>query len=314
MPISSLAIATSKSTTSISICIHQATECLTSELSPRWLYTPRGCAILHVPERNQHLIHTTYPTSWGYHPPKEDAGQSTLTAASLPKGDSRFSELFAFVGTLDYAPIFCVPAALSFRRELCGGEAFIYEHMRGTVQRGATLLARRFGTEVMGEMGRETTEKDTHAVSGGSDAVSGGSDAVSGGSDAVSGGSDAARDCAIATVLLPINIVLSNQDVVETQNRRGSANCGRISVLAREVPRYLTWIRQVVQDDFNAGIMLHEYKGDIWMRLSGQIYLTIGDFEWLGDVLDNLFVRIDQGQGLQEQIAGAGPVGHETTE
>ncbi|KAL3474440.1 pyridoxal phosphate-dependent transferase [Aspergillus californicus] len=92
----------------------------------KWLFVPRSCCVLYVPERNQHLIRSTTPTSWGYIPPPG----TTESTPSIMKSDDPskppFESLFEFVGTNDDTPYFCVPAALKFRSEICSGEERIY--------------------------------------------------------------------------------------------------------------------------------------------------------------------------------------------
>ncbi|KAI0020167.1 pyridoxal phosphate-dependent transferase [Xylariomycetidae sp. FL0641] len=42
-----------------------------------WLMVPRGGAVLYVPFRNQHMIRTTFPTSWNYENPKTRLANDT---------------------------------------------------------------------------------------------------------------------------------------------------------------------------------------------------------------------------------------------
>src|SRR6059058_1238395 len=74
----------------------------------RWLYTPRGCAIFHVPKRNQHLIRTTYPTSHGFRTITSPDPSAPIRNPLPPDGKSPFVSLFQFVATADNTPYYCV--------------------------------------------------------------------------------------------------------------------------------------------------------------------------------------------------------------
>ncbi|GKZ84338.1 hypothetical protein AnigIFM56816_009661 [Aspergillus niger] len=117
----------------------------------RWLFVPRSCCVLYVPKRNQHLIRTTIPTSWGFIPSED----SPATAPSVMKSDdvtkSAFESLFEFVATNDDTPHFCVSAALEFRKTICGGEERIYEYLERLANEAADIVAAALGTDVMEE-------------------------------------------------------------------------------------------------------------------------------------------------------------------
>ncbi|RFU35281.1 hypothetical protein B7463_g1030, partial [Scytalidium lignicola] len=106
----------------------------------KWLYTPRGCAIFHVPLRNQHLIRTSLPTSHGY---------QYLSGPPDQTRKSRFVYLFEFVATTDYTPYFCVPTAIKFRQEVCGGEEAIRKYCFNLAKVGGKRVAEILGTQVM---------------------------------------------------------------------------------------------------------------------------------------------------------------------
>ncbi|KAK9235559.1 pyridoxal phosphate-dependent transferase [Lipomyces kononenkoae] len=138
----------------------------------KWLFTPRGCAVLHVPVRNQALIRTTFPTSHGFNPIEElNAPNPHLT---LSPGKSQFESLFEFVATMDSSPYTCVPTALAFRRDVCGGEDNIIEYMQYIVTQGTNAVASMLGTEVM------ATDASSPA--------------------------DELRNCALANVRLPLSV------------------------------------------------------------------------------------------------------------
>lgn len=115
----------------------------------RWLMVPRGCALLYVPFANQHLIKTTFPTSGGYRPPEVRATMAT---------SEYFVGLFVKVSTNDTTPYACIPAALKFRQDVCGGEDNIREYCGRMTREGGARMADIFSTEVL-ENGSQTLRR-----------------------------------------------------------------------------------------------------------------------------------------------------------
>jgi selenocysteine lyase/cysteine desulfurase len=327
----------------------------------KWMYTPRGCALLHVPKRNQHLIRTTFPTSHGYMPldSDEETLNDSIPPHSAPK--SSFLKMFEFVATTDDSPYYCVPAALNFRQNLCpGGEEGIYEYIRNIAQRGADLLAMELGTEVMDEIdeGRGLKTMGSYEANDRRDSSIG-----------YAGG---LRDCAMANVLLPIHIEGATSvgsiaggpggagsagglSPLHGQGRKGSygfsnafsqssnspqsaaptgleppgapwmtreissspagspgespmgspslhsVGGGAVVIKARDVKTHLNWMKKKLVDEYRTYVPIFQYNGKVWCRVSGQIYLELRDFEWLGGVLKVLCERVRQGESLRPE-------------
>jgi hercynylcysteine S-oxide lyase len=236
MPTSSSAIATSEH------------ECLLTHLFLltyfRWLYTPRGCAIFHIPRRNQYFIRTTYPTSHGFRPTVSPDPSAPIRNPLPPDGKSPFVSLFQFVATTDNAPYYCVPEALRFRREVCGGEEKIYKYTRDIAQQGADRIGAILGTSVMDD------GKDWQKGQGG------------------------LRDCAMANIRLPLAIG------------------GEGGVSKQEVDEARNWMELQLIEKYNTFAAIYDYKGKLWARVSGQVYLELSDFVWLGGVLQELCAAV----------------------
>jgi selenocysteine lyase/cysteine desulfurase len=116
----------------------------------KWLYVPRGCAILYVPESHQPLVRSTLPTSHGFIPSPKPGVQVRLNP--LPPaaaGKSTFVTNFEFVGTVDSTPYLCLPEAIKWRREACGGEEAIMEYNVSLARKGAKVVAGILGTKVL---------------------------------------------------------------------------------------------------------------------------------------------------------------------
>jgi len=101
----------------------------------KWLYTKRGCAILYVPMRNQHMIKSAVPTSSSYTTPAD-------------RNDPNFVIQFETNGTIDVTSYLSVGPALDFRNWL-GGEAKINEYCHNMAVKGGKRLAEILGTRVM---------------------------------------------------------------------------------------------------------------------------------------------------------------------
>lgn len=66
-------------------------------------------------------MRSSLPTSHWYEPVPRPGEQPTPNPLP-PSSKSNFVQQFEFVGTVDNASLLCIPAALKFRKEICGGE------------------------------------------------------------------------------------------------------------------------------------------------------------------------------------------------
>jgi selenocysteine lyase/cysteine desulfurase len=192
--------------------------------------------MLHVPKRNQHLIKSSLPTSHGY-VPIDRPGKPKINNPLPPSDLSAFLELFAFVGTMDYAPYLCIPAAIKFRRDICGGEEAIMAYCNGIVRQGTRRVAEILGTDVLGD------EKQ--------------------------------RECPMAMVRLPIR--LGTDVAVEHEKLVGP------------------FIERSCFDRHHTFVPVTFHNGNWWVRLSGQVYLDIDDFDRVGTFLYQICNAVKSG-------------------
>lgn len=221
--------------------------------------------MFHVPARNQNLIRSSLPTSWGFRSLPD--GKAEEYDPLHPKGNSPFVELFAFVATTDTTPYLCVPEALKFRETICGGEASIRQYCQHVSRVGGKRMAQILGTEIMDNKTRSLTQ------------------------------------CCFANVRLPLT--LSGQspnsahslDAFEGQVGEDAVFEQHGVVTAEEVPVVVKWLMDRAQKEFDTHIPAKIHAGAIWVRLSGQIYLEVEDYEWAGRVLKALCERVSKGEG-----------------
>jgi selenocysteine lyase/cysteine desulfurase len=119
----------------------------------KWLLTPRGSAVLYVPERHHALMRSTIPTSHGFVPAPTNDGSPAARSPFPPSAKSAFVNNFEFVGSIDNSPVLCVPAAIEWRKRVTWegkqGEEAIYAYMAHNAREGGELMAAAFGTEIM---------------------------------------------------------------------------------------------------------------------------------------------------------------------
>ena len=111
----------------------------------KWLFVPRGCAVLYAACRTQSLLHTSFPTSWGFAPKK---GLCRNQFSQTEGRQTPFETLFESFGTMDYSAFLCIPAALRFRRA-SGGEVEIMQYNTQLAQNGGAIMARILGTKIL---------------------------------------------------------------------------------------------------------------------------------------------------------------------
>ncbi|KAJ9318355.1 hypothetical protein DTO271D3_1612 [Paecilomyces variotii] len=235
----------------------------------KWLYTPRGCAVLYVPVRNQHLLRTTLPTSWGFIPRPDSLPtvRSVLPSPESPK--SPFELLFQFVASTDDSPYLCTPTAIKFRQEVCGGEERIYSYLEELANQAGDIVAAALGTEVLQEP------------------------------DLLPGQVSQIRRCAMVTVRLPLAVGNNNNNNNVSNNKSSHTTLLSPTV----VPDVIDWMQKTMVDKYGTFVPVFQHGSWLWTRLSAQIYLEKSDFEWLAGVLKELCETVARGEVSGEEKA-----------
>ncbi|GAP87022.2 putative aminotransferase family protein [Rosellinia necatrix] len=237
----------------------------------KWLMVPRGCAILYVPKRNQHLIKTSYPTDGRYLPEAE--------REAMPP-TKYFGSLFEHVSTIDTSPYLCVLAALDFRNAICGGEARVLAYCAGLAREGGALMATLMGTEVLSQSGsaledccftnvRLPLDIDID------DDQDGRAPREGCGSSSSSGG--------------------------------GSSSSRGEGIPHGEAQAVADWMTGTSVREFDTYIAVRYYAGRLWTRISSQIYLELPDFAWAAGVLLELCARARRGDWRPAVVDGPSP-------
>ncbi|KAL0074184.1 pyridoxal phosphate-dependent transferase [Phycomyces blakesleeanus] len=102
----------------------------------KWMFMPRGCAVLYVAKRNQGHVHPlSINAKYMHHKDAQD--------------NSSFQNEFGGLSTtIDCANYLCANAALDYRQSL-GGEDAIMKYCNDLAVKGGALVAKILGTEVM---------------------------------------------------------------------------------------------------------------------------------------------------------------------
>ncbi|PWN54261.1 PLP-dependent transferase [Violaceomyces palustris] len=109
----------------------------------KWLSCHRGCALLYVPKRNQHLA-LGIPTSHDYESPNLPKSKGPILLPS--DAPSMFIKMWEWTGTQDLSSHLSIPYAIEFRKWL-GGEDKIIEYNSNLARKGAAIVKELLGQE-----------------------------------------------------------------------------------------------------------------------------------------------------------------------
>jgi hercynylcysteine S-oxide lyase len=171
--------------------------------------------------------------------------------------DDPLGDLFAWAATIDQSPYLCIPQALAFRLEFCGGEDQIREYCFDLARNSGKIMAQILQTEVM--------DNKTESLS----------------------------QCCFTMVRLPLAFGRDELDVYSEVDQKIS----RSPPLDPEKgPAIVKWIMDKVMTEYNAWIPGKFYGNAAWVRLSAQLYLELKDFEWAAQILSQLCKRVQAGE------------------
>lgn len=198
------------------------------------------------------------PTSWGFIPAPDspETIASVLQDPNAPVTKTAFEQLFEFVATSDDSAYICVPAALTFRAEVCGGEDAIISYIQRVANEGADAVAAALGTEVMQEP------------------------------DLKPGQESRMRQCAMTTIRLPIAVVADGKEA------ESLGHTPLVVLSEEEARKAFSWIQTQLIDVHNTFLPVFRHGPWLWTRLSGQTYLETSDFEAVGVVLRDICEQV----------------------
>src|SRR5256885_6573789 len=58
------------------------------------------------------------------------------------------------------------------------------------------------------------------------------------------------------------------------------------------------WMLDTLMSEYDTFLAIFVFQGKWWVRMCGQVYLELSDFEWAGRVLKELCERIGKGEYL----------------
>lgn len=82
-------------------------------------------------------MRSSIPTSHGFQPlPEILQKKQYISPYELPASKNPFVFQFSYTGTIDNGPPLCIPAALRFRQDICGGEEAIRDYCCNLAREG----------------------------------------------------------------------------------------------------------------------------------------------------------------------------------
>ncbi|GEQ67685.1 hypothetical protein JCM33374_g1350 [Metschnikowia sp. JCM 33374] len=106
----------------------------------KWLSLPRGCAVLYVDPKHHRVIQTM-PISHSFVSSKAKLQENDVENLLVSK--------FTFVGSDTFASLACIPTAIKFRNEICGGEDSIRDYCEGLARKVGQLTLEKWpGTQL----------------------------------------------------------------------------------------------------------------------------------------------------------------------
>lgn len=169
--------------------------------------------------------------------------------------------MFEFVGTIDNSPYLCLPAAISYRQNVLGGEARITNYIQSIARRGAQIIADMLGTDILDDASHSLTQ------------------------------------CALQNIRLPLGTRGGEGErYIGAAELEGKSETYMVDVeKAAGVTQYL---QRTMTREFGTFIPVILYRGNWFARVSGQVYLDEEDFRFGGRVLKELVERVRNGEGV----------------
>lgn len=156
---------------------------------------------------------------------------------------------------------------MEFRTTRCGGEDAIMSYCETLAYKAGNRVAEILGSEVLSETGGKRGRDEPQ-------------------------GASQLRRCAFANVRLPISI---------SDGANADASYP-VVVKPDDVIPVARWIERALGSEYNTMVPVFRHGDGMWVRLSGQIYLELSDFEYVGEALKKIVERVGTGEALVDKL------------
>jgi selenocysteine lyase/cysteine desulfurase len=257
---------------SVSFLLFVVFFCFVLLIRHRWLHVPRGCAIFHVAHRNQGIIRSTLPTSHGFIPkgekPVSPFPKRTFSQSHAQPGiEQNSSEQSAFSKSafvdMEKSPFvanFEFVGTIDNSPYLCIPTALKWRDSIGgedVIRNYCQTLAQKAAQYVAHVLDTEVMENSTGTLG----------------------------QCCLSNVRLPISLP-KVQDIAD----KNGVEKEDVGIVVRD------WMSKLSCEEYNTFIQIYWYGGFWWVRLSGQVYLEMKDFEWAAKTLKEICERVEKGE------------------
>lgn len=239
----------------------------------KWLFVPRPCTVFHCPRRHHDMFRDAATCRYFHEdpgnlsaptrelaspdPPSEVTAHSTECRTRLANND--FDTQYERADAVGSVPCLCIPEALRFRREVCGGEAEIMAY--------CVNLSRKMASRVASILFTASMEGDF------------------------------VRDCCMFSVMLPLKLAGGITDENDAILKQMVPFMTALPLEeASEVTKYMT---KKLLEEHRVSIAIFIYKSIWWARFSSQVYLQEEDFEHGARALKAVCLEIREGKHLQ---------------
>jgi selenocysteine lyase/cysteine desulfurase len=93
-------------------------------------------------------------------------------------------------------------------------------------------------------------------------------------------------NCCLINILLPLTV---------SDNKLAGIN----TIKPEHEMTATQWMEECIVKDYKSFLPIYSFQGQWWVRLSGQVYLELSDFEWAGKILKEICHRAGNGEFLK---------------
>ena len=103
-------------------------------------------------------------------------------------------------------------------------------------------------------------------------------------------------ECCFANVRLPLVFKEDNNHDNDHSDDNDADGQEKPRLRISDADKIGKWINETAAKELDTYLQIAFHAGALWVRLSGQVYVELGDFKWVGYRLKELYGRVERGE------------------